>query len=325
MNTRIFTLFLVGLLLSSCAKADVPSTPTLTPNPTATSIPSPTLTATATEDPLAGAPEGATGKNSNSEWTRTVEINGIKVEQIYALIKDKNGEVMYADWVRVKTTGDGIPILDHTKSDRYGYKQLGIIELLCSDKFTGCIDVPAFTHIGLIPENSNDSNVTSRSKVLIYQRLNHGNTPTGEDMFNFLNNHRTGIDINFFLTDPDHMLTWTMKPGPAPSAVEILTDWNDPLLEGADEYKFGSRVFRTKILGIDADGRLIGIAATENPLQLEDTYAWARLLFINPAMVLQQEDLSQKLKASSVLNDMVLAADQKSFQGNPWIILEPDN
>lgn len=70
----------------------------------------------------------------------------------------------------MKTTDDGIPILDNTSSERYGSKQMGNIQLLCSDKFAGCIDVPKLSHISKTQENKDDSDVNSLSRAIIYKR-----------------------------------------------------------------------------------------------------------------------------------------------------------
>lgn len=85
MNKQVSTIFLIALFFSSCADAEIPQTST--PKPTSTSIPSPTFTATPTVDPLAGAPEGTTGINSNGEWTKTVIENG------YAYAYNYNAEL----------------------------------------------------------------------------------------------------------------------------------------------------------------------------------------------------------------------------------------
>ncbi len=299
-------IILIALFLSACGAN------TQFPTPTVTTSPTPEASPTATASPT---PEGP-----REGQTRFKEGVG---EQVYQVIRDKEGNIMYAEWVRVKTPGDGIPLFDFTSSEYYGYAQLGNIQFVCSDRFDGCNEVPKLTHIDKLPENLNDNDLSARLKVILYQRFHNGVEPKSGEAAQFLSDHPNGIDINFFITDSDHKQTWHLSPGPERSVVEILTDWDDPILEGAEDLQFGSRVFRHKIIGVDEQGRLIGIVATKNPIILEDTDAWARLVFLHSSLVLQQEDVTN-IKDHTVLTEMKIAASRESLQGNPWIIVEPD-
>ncbi|MCK6584457.1 MAG: hypothetical protein L6Q49_15285, partial [Anaerolineales bacterium] len=86
-------IILIALFLSACGAN------TQFPTPTVTTSPTPEASPTATASPT---PEGP-----REGQTRFKEGVG---EQVYQVIRDKEGNIMYAEWVRVKTPGDGIPL-----------------------------------------------------------------------------------------------------------------------------------------------------------------------------------------------------------------------
>jgi hypothetical protein len=93
---KLFNIFLItSFLLIACASPQVTASPTYTNAPTQTSF-TPTekpVTPTFTPDPLAGAPEGATGKDVNGNYIKTVEENGHIYEYVW------NQESM--EWMRL--------------------------------------------------------------------------------------------------------------------------------------------------------------------------------------------------------------------------------
>jgi hypothetical protein len=327
MNKRIFTIFLIPLFLASCAKAEIPPTPTSPPNPTSSPIHSPTFTTTPTEDPLAGAPEGTTGKNSNGEWTRTVEIEGKKLEQVYTVIKNKNSEVMYAEWVRVKTPGDGVPIWE-SSDPKYNGPAIGYVQLVCSDTYDGCTNVPKFAHIPLTSEDGTLLTLEKTTGAMLYSRTHNGQSPIGQDIGGFTNSFTNGLDINFYIGDPENIYTWHLAPKQNTSVVEILTTWDDPIFEGGTDIQIDSYfTFRSKILGVDEQGRLVGVVALNKFPPAGAEYIWSHVIFLLSSMVLQHEDVKALTKARdiSVLGDIVFESEHESSKGNPWIIVEPDN
>lgn len=319
----IALLVLIALFLAACGMD------TQLPMPTAASAPtqSPESTKTPEAPPTPSASPTETGPREGD--TRMKEGVG---EQVYEVIRDKEGNVMYEGWVRVKTPGDGIPMFDYISKEYYGYATLGNIQLGCSDRLEeGCAAVPKFTHIYKTPENMFDHDLSGLMDVKLYKRLNNGKMPTGEEMNKLLADHPNGFNINFFLTDPEHPLTWHMRSGPEESVVEILTDWDDPILEDGQEiYISTSLTLRAKILGVDSAGRLIGVVALNKlPPEGAEYDAWRSdvfkaVMFLHSSMVIQQEDLTN-INDTPVLYDMLIASERKSFQGNPWVMMEPDN
>jgi hypothetical protein len=77
---KSFNFFLItSFLLTACASSQVTATPSNTNTPTQTSIPpnEKPVTPTFTSDPLAGSPEGTTGKDEEAgEWIKIVKENG---------------------------------------------------------------------------------------------------------------------------------------------------------------------------------------------------------------------------------------------------------
>jgi hypothetical protein len=310
MKRLISILIWIMLIVCACQPVAPTSEPSQTEMPAPLPPPTPeaTQSATPTATEVAGPVEGQ---------TRMKEGVG---EQVYTVIKDKDGNVMFAEWVRVKA--DWIPLWDSATDKYLGYDQQGIIEVYCSDKFEGCASVPKFTHQDLLNEEHGPG-ITGRLSPIITDRLGI----TGK-LFDYKVSHPNGLDFNFFLTDPEHPLTWTMRPEPHTSVVEILTDWDDPILEGGQDVRIStSLTLRSRILGVDQDGRLIGVVAL-NELPPEgaahDAWradVWNSVIFLHSAMVLQQEDVAN-IKNHTVLSEIMDAATRNNIQ---WVIQQPDN
>lgn len=303
----ISLLLFVSIVLNACTSVTPAPAETALIVPTSAHKESPTPEMTATPS-LTPTPEGP--KEGD---TRMKEGVG---EQVYQVYRDREGNILYEGWVRVKTPGDGIPIQDYTPGALQN--QMGIIHLVCSDKFAGCGAVPKFSHVDKISENEK-GDVSGRVAAIIIDRLNISK------IYDYLLSHPNGFDFSFFLSDPEHKFTWTMRPGPDSSVVEILTDWDDPILKDVPEIGIDSYFsVRSKILGVDKDGRLIGVVALNNFPPAGAEYIWNAVIFLHSSMVLQQEDLSN-VEDLSVLGDIMRKTQIESVEGNPWVIMEPDN
>lgn len=322
---RISLLLLISVILNACTS--------VTPAPAETALivstsahkesPTPEMTATLSLTPT---PEGPV-----EGQTRFKEGVG---EQVYQVIRNKEGNVLYEGWVRVKTPGDGIPILDWGISEYLGYSKSGNILLVCSDRYEACVDVPKITHIDKLPENNNDIDVTSATTNPMAVRFYNGNPPQGGAAITpILMDHPKGFDIGFFLDDPEHTMVWKIRPGSEPSAVTILTDWNDPLLEGGQELEIStSLTLRTRIHGVDENSRLIGVVALNNlpPEGAEhDSWrasVWSGVIYLPSSMVIQTDDVTSLTSEDvDLIRNIMYRAGKPSSAGNPWMIIEQDN
>jgi hypothetical protein len=141
MKKTITLLILIVILLSGCASpvptaAPATSTQTL---PAPTNTQSPTSTPTVTPDPLAGAPEGTTGKNNNGEWTKSVTENGYEYEYIYSA---ESGQ-----WVRGVSN---FPLLDYPYWNFLPYK------IFITENTPGEQNLYMITHTDNMPGGSNE-------------------------------------------------------------------------------------------------------------------------------------------------------------------------
>ena len=128
MRNVVVVLIALVFFLSSCVGLATPA-PTLVPTSTSTLLPSatpsPTLTPTATVDP--NMPEGATGKDAQGNWLKTVAENGEETTYVYREIvpSDQNAPV-YSGWFRLLTPKP-IPLWDrngfYTSDGNGGWRQ----------------------------------------------------------------------------------------------------------------------------------------------------------------------------------------------------------
>ena len=321
----IFIFLIILSLLSGSCSPKYNLTPDLTPTPKviATSVPTNTSTPTETPNPLANAPEGTTKLGENGKWIKEVYFPDTNktVEFEYKKIVGQNGKTMFEDWTKDIILGEGAPIVDFGHNN-LGYSRLGNVKLLCSASLEICGNLPVFRHIDLTTEDNKESNLSSYTYPMLYNRTHNGVYPVGHQMYDYLLEKNGVVDLDFFIDNSEDIKHWKMSS--STGAVGIFINWDD--LAGAKEFGFGGGILvRTKLLGLNNKGELIGFLASNKPVPPSDIIAWTRIVFLQSSMVIQQPNIMD-VKELSILDHMAWDVfNHPSLQGDYWIVQVPDN
>lgn len=312
---HLFCLFLLSVFLVSCANA-VTSPPEFTETipPTSTVEPTATIALTPTETPDPNMPPGATGFDEKGQYIKeTAEGTFTWTEKTDAI----TGEIVFSEWTRPITDEEGIPVVDFVYDD---IKDIGSIHVYVSDKVIESANLPLFVHTNKTPEQGNDNDLTSRAIVTIFERVN-SRSPSGPEMHDFLTKMLNGdISIDFFTVDPSQ--TYSVKFNPDFRPQVFVTDWDS--LEGEPDITNNpiGISLRSKILGVDEDGNLMGVIATNVPLDTLTEEQWVEIILFHTASVIDRPDQTEQF-FNSTLAGWLAGADNKN--PNTWIEQVPNN
>ncbi len=319
-------LIILSLLLGSCAPSyNLTPDLTSTPKVTATSVPTNTSTPTETPNPLANALEGTTKLGENGKWIKEVYFpdTNTMVEFEYKKIVDQNGKTMFEGWTKNLILGNGAPIIDFGHNE-LGYTHLGDVKLICSFSYDNCNILPVFHHIdGTLEDNNKGVGLSAVTYGMLCKRI-HNALCKGHEMYDYLIEHKGVLDLDFFINDSENIMHWKMSS--SVGATAILTNWDD--LAGEQEFYFSGVNVRTKLLGINDQGELIGLLAIENPVVPPGdffTFTWTEIVLLQSSMIIQQPNIMD-IKELSILDRMAwFDWNFPSTQGDFWLVQVPDN
>ncbi|MBM3179467.1 MAG: hypothetical protein FJZ86_03845 [Chloroflexi bacterium] len=312
MDRKTSLTILIAIFLASCAKVEVPPTPsstsiptaspippptpTSTPIPTASPIPSPTLTATPTEDPLAGAPEGATAKDANGNWTRPL------VDAAGAPVLDENGKAILETYLTYAVGPNGETISGW-------HRPLGEInawETIGNDGFPVRWYIADGVPGGHIKEiirqsvvSSDDrSSLNSAINPIIGDRLGLANGQKPIDLFENGQTFTYSVyeDVNGVQTLVTKDITIDKDTG-----IKVFIVPPEDLEPFVGEKEKGgvslatdniSLRFYSKLVGVDADDELVFVIASPVALDKLSEKRLRWMLFLNLARFIGTEDQS---------------------------------
>lgn len=257
-----FTLLtLISVLATACSLTISTPTPTSPPmpeaTPTSTKTPIPTQTPVPTEtpDPMAGAPEGATGKNSKGEW-----------------IKEKNGETY--EWVDIKTGPNpedriegwytdhgGGPLMDQSKD---GFGPLIYVDF----NFKYGLSGPYIKH-----ENNTVSSTAPSWTRMLYTRLMERHfskkykSISRDQKIQFGGDLYSGkITFPYFDSLGDERVL-KIKDNQGNDVFHhiYIVNWEDSLGEGFLEHTYNDKHFRVMVVG-DVNGQAKVIVALQESI-----------------------------------------------------------
>jgi hypothetical protein len=269
----------IVVFLAACAPASdavispIPGTQT----PTNTLIPP-----TPTSNPLAGAPEGTTGKNKEGEWIKTVTENGNPVN--YTWVPELNGwftsHILESPnklrgGIPFQDLGDGFPAETHFYFNRE----------------ESVLHVPFLRHVANIEEWGR-----SLSGAL-YNELYNSRYRGSLSRIEFAKAWNAGYLSVSFTTPQGKEYTWNPEAGYKFYAIPWVDA--DPathpeFFETPERTQFGDAVYRWTVY-TSADGTLVVKAAVGDPASLteDELLAW----FLNPmGTVIEYEQLPQQDK-----------------------------
>lgn len=270
-----------------------------------------------TETPDPNMPPDATGFDEQTgNYIKKVTENGKTNTFIWTEKTDAlTGEIVFSEWTREITDKEGIPIFDSPFDSETNF---GIIHVHISDISSKGVNF-ILKHTNRTSENIGDSDLPSKAVVSFYNRMYGGVNPNGQQSKDFRDAMRAGfINIPFFIGDPNQSHEWNIS-----GTHVFITDWDS--LEGVSEFTdpYGT-TFRSKILGIDKDGNLMGVIATNVPLNTLNDEEWAIITLSHAAGVADDENQTEQF-FSSTLASWLAFADNKNKDSKTWIEQVPDN
>ncbi len=298
---RIASLLLLSIFLASCANVVAPTlVVTETSARTATAVFTPTKTPTAapeptnTPDPLAGAPEGATGKDSKGNYIKTVQENGNTHEFTW----DKELE----DWVR--------PLGEMFVWDNQYSSALPLRWFMAEGVPGGNIQEIAYQDY----VTSDDPNTLSQSiNPIIRDRLGLSNEEmvsnllddgeafsfsVGETSQTIVFDKDTGIKV--FIVPPE-----SLEPFVGEGGVSLVTD------------NISFKLF-SKLVGVDKEGELVFVVASPVPLDKLSEKQLRYLLFLNVGNFLEGENQTRQALTTKV-SILAFDSDDPRANGKPTI------
>ncbi len=289
----LFTLF--SMSLTACNAAPALTAPKLTS--ASDSTPSPTKTPTATPeptntpDPLAGAPEGATGKDSKGNYIKTVEENGYSYEFTW----DKEQE----DWVRPLGK---MYVWDFSKDN--GFPARWFI----AEGVPGG-NIKEIVHQEFVASAFNDKSPLAGSiNAIIKDRLGLSTSQLTGDMFDAGVTFSYSVDgvshevvfdkdtgIKVFIVHPD-----SLEPFVGEGGVSLVTD------------NISFKLF-SKLVGVDEEDELVFVVASPVPLDKLSEKQLRYLLFLNVANFISRENQTRQALTTNV---SILAMDSNNPRAN---------
>lgn len=239
--------------MTGCASSQVTALPANTNTPTQTNI-TPTekpATPTFTPDPLAGAPEGTTGKNKETgEWVKIVEENGHTYE--YEWIEDLQ------KWMRSLGT---IPLWDNTV---YNYIPLTVYSVL---GVPGEEKITDISHEDVVSGGNNPLTTSFRPKLK--ERLQKtGEVDWSANDFRPLQEQmRRGIQSEAFLpveTSSGEQVDMRLSTETGFIVRIVSSEDLKPLVgNGVSDWKGLNTIFYSRVVGVNDEGSLICDVASD--------------------------------------------------------------
>jgi outer membrane protein assembly factor BamB len=283
---KSFNLFLItSFLLTACASSQVTASPTNTHTPTQISF-TPTekpLTPTFTPDPLAGAPEGVTGKNANGEW-------------IMEVITANNNEVIYT-WdpelgTYFRIFVERMPLLDLRKaSNDVGIHDQMWMTVYIDNRVPNEIGLPTISH----PPVSDDPKAVDWQRFMgqdLRDNLKARGLPI-DDLYVRINNGET----YFSFTTKEGDFKWVLNQN---VTVRIRGDYQE-LLEGIETNGFSKardiytpdRTFNSDFMvryWTDDKGNLYCDIAPKTPADKWSQRQILEIILFAPMNIIERED-----------------------------------
>lgn len=282
MKRILFSLLICCILLTACspqtlvaaiptASVEVSPTVTATPTETPTAIPTPT------ENPLAGAPDGTTGKNAQGEWTKTVTENDKEITYSWKDVPNTEIKGWYRSIIVNPTYEGGIPLIDQAAANMEPKMALNIF---CEE---GAQCPTSIQHVDNAPKD--DTPTFSRVFIAaIEQRVL--NKPvwkqTSQDDYNFAVNiwEKDAAEIPFTTAKGENYV-YKIKPGNSMNIFIKKDALSDP--------DYNTRVYQSSISGDDA-GNLYVVEYAKQAVQPQD---FADIYFSYPFVLFYTTDMSQ--------------------------------
>jgi len=279
---HLFLLPFCAVLLSSCATATAVITPTATitqavalvaPSPTPVPTPFPP-TAIPTENPLAGAPDGATGKDANGNWTKAE--NGVtytwKVLQL-----NNNNENTISGWftshVQNGTLHGGIPFYE--EKNNYG----GLVTIPFFFNVKQGVNAPYLQHPQRDLSNSTPDYESVFYRTLLQAALNITGS-VKSDQYNTFYGMLNNNDVAVPFATRTGSFVW--KPGSERGYIFNVVSWEDadpavhPEFYEIQDWQAGKSVLYRFALYTDTEGNLICVGAVKdaNSLTIDQFLSW---------------------------------------------------
>lgn len=279
---EISRLLFLSIFLASCANAVTPApnmTVTFTSLPTATPTEMPTAIPTPTENPLAGAPEGATGKNSKGEWIRKVTDETGK-PHIYTWI-ELTSEL--SDWF--EPHGEDVMLFRH-EDDPYGASSMIPMDVYFQEGVSGPYireairpgSTSTVSLTGVLSQQIGERFVLDRNKKL--------SADTWPEIRNQMENN--SLNISFITPDGSH----SFAPSKTKGYRVYFVDWNsaDPVTN-PNYWEFGSN---WRLMTTGKNNEVIYIISSKKPLENVGKTEFAQMLFLGLARVINNADQSEE-------------------------------
>lgn len=328
----MYRLCLISLIviLTACVSLPTPVTPTsnietitLVPA-TKTSIPTNTIVPIPSKD--ANIPEGYI-KDVSGQYTKKVTTNGETFTFMWAVEKNQEGKLLFQGGVVEKAEGKGVGIGYYTKG--YGsseFDEYGRIQLFASENATGAASIPQFHHHEVVVNQFNEIDIAGITSGQLWKRIypdvRYDNTVLPDFMFKVM-----AGDIPFpFETSSGAVENWFISPDNG--AKVYIVDFES--ISSDFEFTDVSPVkikLRMEIKGVNNNGELIILIATNQPWSSLTRLQYMEVLFAGSAHVVSQKESNGKSIGglSEALLDWLTWADKVSpSTGEKWLTLNPE-
>ena len=271
---RIFLYLFLMIVVTGCVNVttNVPlssstaSTSETTPTPKPTDIP---VTPTETPDP--NMPPGATGKDAQGNWIKTVTENGKQAEYVWKDIQVSRETTVNGWFTSHILSGDSIPLIDADTVD--GYTKT----VPFTFDFQEGVNGPNLNHTEIqLPRQDIPS--FSRIYITMLENAYYGKsfqmtkyTERGPNWLSFLSklqNPQENGNVEIPFTSRSGDFVWTPGPDIGYKVYAVPWDEADPathlgFYETVDELQ-DSQMYRWS-LSVDAAGNLVAVTAMKDP------------------------------------------------------------
>lgn len=292
--------------------------PINTPIPTNTTIPTPT------KDP--SIPEGYI-KDVSGQYTRSITANGETLIFRWVVEKNKEGQILFEGGVVEKTMGKGVGIGFYVKgAGSYEFDEYGRIRLFASENATGATSVPQYLHHEVTEGQFNEINIAGITSGQLWKRIypdvRYDNTVLPDFMYKVM-----AGDVPLpFETSSGTVENWFISPDNGAKVYIVNFDSIPADFEFTDASPVKIK-FRMEIKGINTDGQLVILIATDQPWDSLTRFQYMEAIFAGPAHVISMKESNGKNIGglSEVLFDWLHWADKFSpSTGEKWLILNPE-
>lgn len=302
--STIFSVFVLLLFLFSACNSisPTPTAPAPTVAPSVTEAP----TIVPTENPLAGAPEGATGKNSNGEWTKQDSIEA-GVTDVYKNVTDpKSSEVLaqgwYKDIIVNPTYQGGIPLTFAPTA--------AAVHIWCEEG----LQCPTIQHIDSPNYVDNVDNLFNRSLMsAIFHRIYGKNATDGSAFNTDLGNGKVSISFTTAHGDP---YTYQIRPESRMNIYIKKAELSNP--------NFSQKSYIQASISGDDQGNVNVVEYSYKPIESMSHLEFVQYFLTYLFSVFFTDDISQSSFAKWVNNPALGVVIYLSVKGpNPYFIITP--